>query len=83
MELSHLYSKPELCGLVHSFQEENEKLKGQLAKREKTHIYIETCHQRCLETLYKEIYELKQEIKILKEEDEEEDIEALRGDEMF
>ncbi len=69
-----------MIDLVLSFQEKNDKLKEQLAKMEKTQVYIETCNQRCLETLYKKIYELKKEIKILEDE---EDLEALRCDEMF
>ena len=68
MELSHLYSKPELCELVALFNEENKILKEQIERWEKTQEYIEKNNDLCRYTLYKEIYELKEEIKKLKKD---------------
>ena len=48
--------------------QENQKLKKELEKWDTTYSYISKQHTQCMEPLYKEIYELKQEIKKLKKD---------------
>lgn len=66
---------------VKNYETENEKIKVEFERWKKTQDYIEKNNTRTTEDLYRQVYELKQEIKKLKKEELE--LEELELDKML